>query len=202
MPLGLYTACEVSAPCGLCSSHGIIGLLDVPDTFLDPARMSAGLLWFTRGFVEYQFPNNAKLSWAATSRSLEFVDGAVLGGARNFGRTGRRTSRSRSTGSTSAPGPRPGDFGDKRGVYTPGLVEAEGQPVRQAEVFRVTPRAPSSTGSRSRPVTLPDLTSTDHRSIRLTIAVRDDAHHPGGINIFGRGFGNYDQDIVLRLTAR
>jgi hypothetical protein len=25
------------------------------------------------------------------------------------------------------------------------------------------------------------------------------AEHPGGINIFGRGFGNYDQDIVLRL---
>ena len=32
MPLGLYTSCEVSAPCGLCSSEGIIGLLDVPDT--------------------------------------------------------------------------------------------------------------------------------------------------------------------------
>src|SRR5690606_22894165 len=42
MPLGLYTSCEVSAPCGLCSSEGIIGLLDVPDTFLDPGRMKAG----------------------------------------------------------------------------------------------------------------------------------------------------------------
>src|SRR6478609_867403 len=30
MPLGLYTSCEVSAPCGLCSTEGIIGLLDVP----------------------------------------------------------------------------------------------------------------------------------------------------------------------------
>ncbi|MDB5537132.1 MAG: ArsR family transcriptional regulator, partial [Devosia sp.] len=62
MPLGLYTSCEVSAPCGLCSSEGIIGLLDVPDTFLDPERMKTGLIWFTRGYVEYQFPNNAKLA--------------------------------------------------------------------------------------------------------------------------------------------
>ena len=61
MPLGLYTSCEVSAPCGLCSTQGIIGLLDVPDTFLDPGRMGAGLIWFTRGYVEYQFPNNIKL---------------------------------------------------------------------------------------------------------------------------------------------
>jgi predicted transcriptional regulator len=29
--------------------------------------------------------------------------------------------------------------------------------------------------------------------------VKEDAEHPGGINIFGRGFGNYDQDIVLRI---
>lgn len=26
MPLGLYTSCEVSAPCGLCSAEGIIAL--------------------------------------------------------------------------------------------------------------------------------------------------------------------------------
>src|SRR5262249_1563951 len=38
MPLGLYTGCQVSAPCGLCSTEGVIGLLDVPDFFLDPGR--------------------------------------------------------------------------------------------------------------------------------------------------------------------
>ena len=48
MPVGLYTSCEVSAPCGLCSTEGIIGLLDVPDAFLDPGRMRAGLTWFPR----------------------------------------------------------------------------------------------------------------------------------------------------------
>ena len=26
--------------------------------------------------------------------------------------------------------------------------------------------------------------------------------HPGGVNIFGRGFGNYDQDIVMRMRLR
>ena len=51
MPIGLYTGCEVSAPCGLCSTDGIIGLLDVPDFFMDPSRMRASLAWFGRGFV-------------------------------------------------------------------------------------------------------------------------------------------------------
>ena len=50
MPLGLYTSCKVSAPCGLCSTEGVIGALDVPDLFLDPARVKTALLWFGRGY--------------------------------------------------------------------------------------------------------------------------------------------------------
>ena len=57
MPLGLYTGYQVSAPCGLCSTEGNIGLLDVPDHFLDPSRMQASLVWFGRGYLEYKFPN-------------------------------------------------------------------------------------------------------------------------------------------------
>ena len=51
-------------------------------------------------------------------------------------------------------------------------------------------------------MSLKDLDVDTHHSIRLRIGVKDDARHPGGINIFGRGFGNYDQDIVLRLQTR
>jgi predicted transcriptional regulator len=34
---------------------------DVPNTFLNPDRMNAALMWFTRGFAEYRFPNNAQV---------------------------------------------------------------------------------------------------------------------------------------------
>src|SRR4030043_6190 len=58
MPIGLYTDFEVSPPCGICSQEEIIGYLDTPDTFFNPKRSIAGLIWFERGFVEYKFPNN------------------------------------------------------------------------------------------------------------------------------------------------
>jgi predicted transcriptional regulator len=38
--------------------------------------------------------------------------------------------------------------------------------------------------------------------MRLKIGIDQEAKHPGGINIFGRGFGNYDQDIVMRIRLR
>jgi predicted transcriptional regulator len=38
-----------------------------------------------------------------------------------------------------------------------------------------------------------------HSSIKLRIGIAEDARHTGGVNIFGRGFGNYGRDIVMRL---
>jgi predicted transcriptional regulator len=60
MPLGLYTSYHVSAPCGICSTEGIMGVLDVPDLFLDPCRVQAALIWFGRGYVEYKFSQQCK----------------------------------------------------------------------------------------------------------------------------------------------
>ena len=35
--------------------------------------------------------------------------------------------------------------------------------------------------------------------IVVRIGVRPDAENVGGLNLFGRGFGNYPQDLGLRL---
>jgi predicted transcriptional regulator len=199
MPLGLYTSCEVSAPCGICSNEGIIGLLDVPDTFLDPGRMSAGLIWFTRGYVEYQFPNNTKLLGSSV-KSMEFameLSSEVPGTAANWPSDITLSVNQIDIGTWTSPG----DFGDKRGVYTPGWWKLKGSQYGMLKSWRVTADGTYVDGMKISPVSLKDLDLDTHRSIRLRIAVRDDAKHPGGVNIFGRGFGNYDQDIVLRLAT-
>jgi predicted transcriptional regulator len=199
MPLGLYTSCEVSAPCGLCSTQGVIGLLDVPDTFLDPGRMDAGLIWFTRGYVEYQFPNNSKLMKGDLA-SIEFameLSSEVPGTAADWPSDITISVNRIDAGTWTSPG----DFGDKRGVYTPGWWKLKGSQYGKLKSWRITREGTFVDGMKISPISLTDLDLDKHRSIRLRIAVRDDARHPGGINIFGRGFGNYDQDIVMRLTT-
>ena len=131
MPIGLYTSCEVSAPCGLCSPQGIIGLLDVPGTFLNPDRMNAGLMWFTRGFVEYQFPNNARLVGKSVA-ALEFSMENVLRSAGHVGGLAlRHHGRGQRPRNRHVDQPR--RFRRQARRLHAGLVEAEGQPVRQAE---------------------------------------------------------------------
>jgi len=201
MPLGLYTSCEVSAPCGLCSTEGIIGLLDVPETYLEPDRMKAGLIWFTRGYLEYQFPNNAKLA-QNTIEVLEFaleLSSEVPGTSADWPSDITLSVNSTEIGTWTSPG----DFGDKRGVYTPDWWKLKGSQYGKLKSWRVTNEGTYVDGVKISPVSLVDLDLSNHHSIRLRIAVKPDAKHPGGINIFGRGFGNYDQDIIMRLqTAR
>ena len=61
MPLGLYTSYQRFGTVRHLLDRGIMGVLDVPDLFLDPCRVQAALIWFGRGYVEYKFPNNAKV---------------------------------------------------------------------------------------------------------------------------------------------
>ncbi len=135
MPIGLYTSCEVTAPCGLCSPEGIIGLLDVPDTFLDPDRMKAGLIWFTRGFVEYQFPNNAKLTNTELD-SIEFameLSSEVPGTSADWPSDITLSVNGHDVGTWTSPG----DFGDKRGVYTPDWWKLKGSQYGKLKNWRI-----------------------------------------------------------------
>ncbi|WP_223478287.1 ArsR/SmtB family transcription factor [Oricola indica] len=199
MPLGLYTTCEVTAPCGLCSAEGVIGLLDVPNTFLEPDRMKAGLLWFTRGYVEYQFPNNTKLNRTKPT-ALEFsmeLSSEVPGTAADWPSDIFLQVNGVEIGTWTSPG----DFGDKRGVHTPSWWKLAGSQYGKLKNWRINGSGSFIDGVQISDVTLDDLQIDHHRSIRMRIGVKEDAEHPGGMNIFGKGFGNYDQDIVLRITT-
>jgi predicted transcriptional regulator len=197
MPLGLYTSCEVSAPCGLCSQRGIIGLLDVPDFFLDPARAEAMLLWFSRGFVEYKFPNNAKLL-SATVRGLEFsleMSSEVPGTNLDWPSDITLWVNGIKIGTWTSPS----DYGDKRGALTPRWWKLKGSQYGRLTNWLITDHGTFLDGLRMSAMTLTDLKLAEHHSIRLRVGIEETALHPGGLNIFGRQFGNYDQDIVMRL---
>lgn len=198
MPIGLFTGYEVSAPCGLCSPEGIIGYLDVPDSFLDPDRMKAGLIWFERGWVEYKFPNNS-LYKDRPIRKLEIsaeLSSETPGTDRNWLSDITLWVNSVELGRWTSPG----DFGDKRGKLTPEWWKLEGSQYGLLKNWIVSDEGSFVDGVRISDVRLADLALAEHHSIKVRIGVKDDAEHVGGLNVFGRGFGNYDQAIVLRLS--
>jgi predicted transcriptional regulator len=196
MPVGGFSDFVVTPTCGMADENGIIALVDDPTSFFEPQRSSAQLLWFHEGYVEYRFPNrlppgalpeNLSLSFEACSEAplhhpewpsdiTVWINGVELG---------TWTS--------------PGDFGGRRGHLTPEWWERHNSQYGLLKIWQVDHRATYIDGVEISPVTLHDLDIPDSRSITVRIGLKEDARHVGGINIFGRGFGNYPQDIVLRL---
>jgi predicted transcriptional regulator len=93
----------------------------------------------------------------------------------------------------------PGDCGDRRGLDTPSWWKLEGSQYGLYKNSSVTDEGSFVDGVQISSLTLAQLEIPGHHSIHVKIGVKEDARHLGGMNIFGRGFGNYDQGIILRL---
>jgi predicted transcriptional regulator len=96
----------------------------------------------------------------------------------------------------------PGDYGDERGLYTPAWWKLKGSQYGMLKTWRIAASGTFVDGLHISDITIGDIQLSQHHSIRMRIGVDECADHPGGVNIFGKGFGNYDQDIVMRLHLR
>jgi predicted transcriptional regulator len=199
MPVGLYTSYDVSAPCGLCSRDGIIGYLDVPGTFFSPDRIKASLVWFEKGFVEYKFPNN--VLYVNKEKSLEKIEltmevsSEIPGTDKTWPSDISVWINEVEIGIWTSPG----DFGDRRGKFTPTFWKLEGSQYGILTTWQVGTRGTSVNEKPVSGIALKDLGLQKHHSIKVRIGMTNSTKHVGGINIFGKGFGDYDQDILLKL---
>lgn len=196
MPIGIFTDYYVTAPCGLCSSEHIIGYLDIPDSFLNPERMKAGLIWCGTGTFEYKFPNNV-FSTGRKIKKLEVsleLSSETPGTNENWPSDITMWLNNVEIGTWVSPG----DFGDRRGKFTPEWWKLAGSQYGLLKHWSVTEEGSFIDGVKISDITLSDLDILGHHSIKMKIGVKEDAEHVGGMNIFGRGFGNYAQGIILR----
>ncbi len=196
MPVGLYTDYKVSPPCGLCSTEKIIGYLDVPKSFFEPARAKASLIWFEKGFVEYKFPNNLPVDRKPKKIEISIeLSSEVVGTNKNWPSDITLWIDGVEIGTWTSPG----DFGDKRGKLTPEWWKLAGSQYGMLKKWSVTKTGSLVDGINVSGVKITDLGIKSHTSIKVKIGIKEDAKNIGGINIFGSGFGNYAQDIIMRL---
>ncbi len=93
----------------------------------------------------------------------------------------------------------PSDFGGTRGRLTPGWWEEKDSQFGVLKRWRVTGDGTSVDGVSLSDVTVETLRLRTGEPIEIRIGVRRDARNVGGINLFGREFGNYPEDLGLRL---
>ena len=196
MPIGAFTRCDVTPTCGLASETAVIGYLDDPQSFYEPARVQAGLIWFRSGYVEYRFPNRLPPGACLVSVQveMEICSEAPLHN-NEWPSDITLWINNREVGTWTSPG----DFGGLRGGLTPAWWDSKYSQYGVLKRWSVNGEGAFIDGHPLGPVMLADLEITHQRAITVRLGVKPDAVHVGGLNLFGRSFGNYPQDLALRL---
>lgn len=196
MPIGGYSDFVVEPTCGLASADGIIGYLDDVNSFYEPDHLRAQLLWFRSGYVEYRFPN--RVPRGATVLSLQ-VTAEVCSEAPLHDDDWPSDIGVWINGAHLGEWTCPADFGGVRGRLTPSWWEKKDSQFGVLKRWRVTRSGTTIDGMTLSPVTVDALDLSRAEPIVIRIGVRPEATNVGGLNLFGREFGNYPQDLGLRI---
>ena len=162
---------------------------------MDPQRMDARILWFNQGFVEYQTPN-----YFSEQEKIEMIEISLEISSEfpfynnnwpsditfylNDVELGTWTS--------------PGDYGDIRGKYTPAWYPDNLNQYGLLKTIRITNHTTNIDGDTLSNIHLNDL-PLDQDIWTFRIEVKDTAKNIGGCTLFGKEFGNYDQDIHFKI---
>lgn len=197
MPIGCFSDFSITAPCGLAGYSNVIGMQGEQSAFYEPERVEAQLLWFTEGYVEYRFAKKfpTKVRLSNLSISMEVCSEAP-GHDNDWLSDITVWINDVEIGSWTSPG----DFGGKRGILTPAWWVTDSTQFGLLKTWKVTDDGSFIDDTIAETVNLTTLAIQDHPYISVKVGIKGDAKNKGGINILGRQFGNYSQDIVLRIV--
>ncbi|MCL6605104.1 MAG: ArsR family transcriptional regulator [Paenibacillus sp.] len=195
--IGHYTAFEIHPTCGLGTHEKEIGVWDDPRYFLDPERVHAAILWFGRGYVEYKTPNYLLPDETSESIEISMEIASEAPGLRDHWPSDIQfTFNGISLGTWTSPA----DFGRAaRGRYTPEWWHRNVNQYGLLKTIRIDTLGTFMDGEWMSDVTVDDIKLREP-FWTLRFAVDEQAVNIGGLTLYGAGFGNHDQDIVIRVS--
>ena len=195
--VGHYSDYDVYPTCGLATSQAIVGEVDDPRYFSHPDRINAGILWFTKGYIEYIIPNLLPSATKIDQITVSLEISSEAPGINNDWpsdisillndvKIGTWTS--------------PGDYGDVQGIFTPDWWFPNWNQYGLLKMIVINKKGTFVDGLKISDVTINEFNLDYKSTVRFKFEIEEDAKNVGGITIFGSEFGNYNQDIKVRIA--
>jgi len=199
IPIGSYTDCRVIPSCGVASEENIIEFDDMPGVFFSTERMKAQMIWFSGGYLEYKIPNFFlhKIKPVSMSISLE-----ICSEAPNYRNDWKSDITFWLNGKELCTWTSPGDLGGRRGRLNPEWWSDVSTQYGLLKIIRVNGDGTYLDESRLSDVGVSDLDLQENDYFTFRIGIKEDAKNQGGINLFGEKFGDYEQNISIRLEHK
>lgn len=196
IPVGHYYNYSVFPTCGLSTEKGLIGEVDDPRYFAHPSHVDAQILWLGKGFIDYRIPNMMPPGNRMDQFIISFEIGSEAPGTNsnwpsditfflNHTKLGTWTS--------------PGDFGDVRGMFTPNWWFPNWNQYGMMKMIVVNRKGTFIDGLKISDVTVSKLAISPQDNISFRFQSQETTANGGGITLFGWEFGNYNQDIRVRV---
>lgn len=194
LPLGHFTDFSVQPTCGLATVEEVVGKSDDPKYFMDAKRVDAGLLWFKKGFVEYKIPNMLQENENPELLEISFEIASEFPLSNNVWPSDISIYVNDIRVAVYTV---PGNFSDTRGRYTPKWWDDHFSQYGLLKHIRINKLDTGIDGEAYSEVTIDDLHLHEQPFIKLRFAVEEDAKNQGGLTLFGKGFGNHNQNILI-----
>lgn len=197
MPIGNYFDCKITAPCGIASENTFLSSEDSVYGFYSPDKHTAQILWFTQGYLEYRFPN-IQMQKLKHIKSLEFSM-EICSEAPGYNNSWKSDITFWINGKEIGFFTSPGDYGGRRGKQTPQWWDNNMTQFGVLKSLSITEEGTFLDGEFFSPLTLSDFSLRDNPYISFKLGVKEDAHYVGGLNLFGEKFGDYAQNILMKI---
>lgn len=195
--IGHYCDYDVYPTCGLSTSQAVIGEVDDPRYFAHSDRFGADILWFTKGFVEYNIPNFIPTGQKIDQILISMELSSEAPGINNVWPSDIFFYLNDVNIGTWIS---PGDFGDVKGIFTPDWWFPNWNQYGLLKLLVINRKGTFIDGLRISDISLNDFNFDYRSNIKFKLQVPDSAAHVGGLTLFGKTFGNYNQDIDVRIT--
>lgn len=197
IPLGSFTNFDIKPPCVICTNEGVIQPFDNVSVFSHPNRIKAQLISFYKGFIVYPIPLDVKEAPYMDSITITME---LCSECPNYNNTWRSNITFCLDDIELATYLSLGDYGDRRGIYTPEYWPNNSTQYGLLVTLKVDKEGTYLNGELVSKVTLEDLKLSGKFLLNLKIGVKENAKYVGGINIFGRKFGDFPQDINVFIA--
>ena len=195
--IGHYTYANIHPTCGLATRNNIVGELDDPRIFSYPERINAGILWLGYGEIEYNLPNRLTAGQKLSELRISFEISSEYPSFNNdYPSDIYFYINDISLGKWISPG----DYGERKGLISPSwwpdLLNQYG--LLKTLIINKKGTFIDSENQIGK-TTIDDLNIDYNSKINFKLAVPKETTNCGGLTLFGSDFGDYAQDINVKL---
>lgn len=200
LPVGHFVEANISPPCGMYiidpqNENERMLSVDTTVDFFSPDRFHAELIWFDHGFISYNFPNKFyKKEISKLELCFELCSEIV------YHRTEWPSDITVKINDIDAlMFVSPGDYGGRRGKYSPKDWNINSTQYGQLYRIVVDENGVFLNNVLISKKNIGNYSLCKSPFIKISIEVKEDALHRGGLNLFGKNFGDYNHALILTL---